>query len=203
MIKKAAIGLAMTLLLLVSNSAWASDPNGTWISSSGSTIKLWANMQQVNVTVITPQGQTFKYNGWWTRFSDYFAYQTNNGTNYGSFTNSNTIKVKDPAGKWYTWTRANSAQAPIKQTSPSYTSIDGNWQSSSGAMVQVSSQGQQISVMIIGTNGKRNQGIGRWIKKGYQFDYSIAGFKGVAICTILNSNKIKVVFSGKPTYWTR
>lgn len=160
-------------------------------------------MQQVNVTVITLQGQTFKYNGWWTRFSDYFAYQTNNGTNYGSFTNSNTIKVKDPAGKWYTWTRANSAQSSANPIKPNSANIDGNWQSSSGAMVQVSSQGQQISVMIIGTNGQRSQGIGRWIKKGYQFDYSIAGFKGVAICTILNSNKIKVVFSGKPTYWTR
>lgn len=68
--------ISFVFILMISLPATAGDPNGTWQSTTGSTIKLWANMQTVSVTVITPQGQSFKWNGWWTRFSDNFSYQS-------------------------------------------------------------------------------------------------------------------------------
>ncbi|MFZ5949686.1 MAG: hypothetical protein ACOYXC_03195 [Candidatus Rifleibacteriota bacterium] len=182
----------------------AGDPSGTWTSSSGSTIKLWANMQQVLVTVVTPDGQTFKWNGWWTRFSDQFAYNTNNGTNYASFANSDQINVKDSSGTWFVWTRGSSVGGQFSQPQQSGTqNISGNWHSSSGAYVQISDNGNQVVVNIVGTNGQRSQGIGRWLQPGYRFDYSIAGYPGVADCTILSKNKIKVLYNGKPTFWSR
>ena len=206
--RKNMISVGILVLIIVamfwSTGALAGDPNGTWSSSSGSTIKLWANMQQVLVTVITPNGQTYKWNGWWTRFSDQFAYNTSTGTNYASFNNSNQINVKDSSGNWFVWTRGGNTgyQVPQQQQSGT-TNITGNWQSSSGSYIQVSTNGNQIVVNLVGRNGQRNQGIGRWLKYGYSFDYSIAGYSGVANCTILGPNKIKVVYGGNPTYWTR
>lgn len=217
-------GLVFFLFItgIFSNPVMAGDPSGTWMSSSGSTIKLWANMQQVIVTVTTVQGQSFKYNGWWTSFSDKFAYQTGDGTNYASFANSNQINVKDPTGRWYIWTRGGNQgsyapQAPQQQPNQggygvypappqqqqTYSGISGNWRSSSGALIQVSTSGNQIGVTIIGSNGQRSQGIGRWLQPGYKFDYSIAGFQGVAIGTYVNPSQITVDFNGTRTIWSR
>jgi len=199
-------GLLLAVILLFTGTAFASDPNGTWTSSSGSTIKLWSNMQQVFVTVITPQGQTFKYNGWWTRFSDNFAYQTTSGTHYASFANYNQINVKDPQGNWFTWKRGGrSNPAPVQQK-PSYnnnSSITGNWQSSSGSMVQISTNGNQIVVNLVARDGTRYQGIGRWLSYGRTFDYSIAGFAGAAQCTVVSSSQINVLYGGTWSTWNR
>ncbi|PKL46411.1 MAG: hypothetical protein CVV42_16620 [Candidatus Riflebacteria bacterium HGW-Riflebacteria-2] len=196
-------GILLAILFLFSSAAFAGDPSGVWTSTSGSTIKLWANMQQVMVTVTTPQGQSFKYNGWWTRFSDNFAYQNNSGTFYASFANSNQINVKDPSGKWFTWTRGvNNNSAPVQQQ-PSNSGISGNWQSSSGSMIQVSTNGNQIVVNIVGRDGKRFQGIGRWLQFGRTFDYSIAGFAGTAQCTVASSRQINVLYGGTWTTWSR
>lgn len=190
------------IILLTFTATYASDPNGTWSSSTGSTVKLWANMQTVSVTVTTPQGQSYKYNGWWTRFSDYFAYQTHDGINNCSFVNANSISVKMPKGGITTWTRgvAPKTYAPPQQQSNS--GITGNWKSSSGSLVQVSVNGNQIQVTLVDQQGRRHQGIGRWIQYGSKFDYSIAGFNGAAQCTVVSANRIDVYF-GKWTTWTR
>lgn len=201
------IGSALFILLLFTTTGHAGDPNGVWTSSTGSKINLWANMQQVNVTVTTPQGQVYKYNGQWTRFSDYFVYQTHLGLHQASFVNSNMIRVQDPSGKVFNWTRGYNAQQQQMQQMPQQPSanmgISGNWRSTSGSMVQLSSQGNQISVTIISPNGARSDGIGRWIQYGSKFDYSIAGFNGVANCTVASPNRIDVLFGGKWTTWTR
>ncbi len=198
-------GILIAIILLFSSAAFAGDPAGKWTSSSGSTISIWANMQQVIITITTPQGQSFKYNGWWTRFSDNFAYKTNFGIHHASFANSNQINVKDPNGKWFTWSRGvNSNPAPVQQQpSNNSSSITGNWQSTSGSMIQVSANGNQIVVNIVGRDGKRFQGIGRWLQHGRTFDYSIAGFAGTAQCNVISSRQINVLYGGTWTTWNR
>lgn len=197
-------GILIAVLFLISHAAFAGDASGIWTSTSGATVKLWSNMQQVMVTITTTQGQSYKYNGWWTRFSDNFAYQTNAGTHYASFANSNQINVKDPSGKWFTWTRGGySNSSPVQQQPSNNSSIAGNWQSSSGSMIQVSANGNQIVVNIVGKDGKRFQGIGRWLQYGRSFDYSIAGFAGIAQCTVVSSAQINVLYGGTWTTWSR
>lgn len=178
---------------------WAGDPNGQWTSSTGSTISIWANMQTVNVTVTTPQGQSFKYNGWWTRFSDHFTYQASTGAHHCSFINSNKISVRGPNNSNHTWTRGISSVQPPQ---PQITNITGTWRSSSGSLVQVATNGNQILVTLIDTKGGRHEGIGRWLKYGQTFDYSIPGFSGAAVCTIIDSRRIDVVYGQRST-WTR
>lgn len=194
--------LIFLIIFLKGTTVFAGDPNGTWSSSTGSTVKLWANMQTVSVTVTTPQGQSYKYNGWWTRFSDYFAYQTHDGINNCSFINTNTISVKMPKGGVTTWTRGVAPKTYTPPQQQSNSSIAGNWKSSSGSLVQVSVNGNQIQVTLVDQQGNRHHGIGRWIKYGSKFDYSIAGFNGAAECTVVSSSRIDVFF-GKWTTWTR
>lgn len=66
--------LVLLLTAMMTGPTLAGDPAGWWTSSSGSRIHLWANMQQVVVTVHDAQGRESKYQGQWTRFSDYFQY---------------------------------------------------------------------------------------------------------------------------------
>ncbi|MBU1105350.1 MAG: hypothetical protein KKB51_01680 [Candidatus Riflebacteria bacterium] len=197
-------GILIAIFLLFSSAAFAGDPSGSWTSSSGSTVKLWSNMQQVMVTITTPQGQSYKYNGWWTRFSDNFAYKTSQGIHNASFANSNQINVKDPKGNWFTWRRGvYNNPAPVQQQPSNNSSITGNWQSTSGSMIQVSTNGNQIVVNIVGKDGARYQGIGRWIKYGRTFDYSIAGFAGAAQCNVVSSRQINILYGGTWTTWNR
>ncbi|PKK88689.1 MAG: hypothetical protein CVV64_17760 [Candidatus Wallbacteria bacterium HGW-Wallbacteria-1] len=265
------------VLLLTMNfiaSALAADPAGTWMSSSGSTVKIWANMQQLVITIITPQGQSFKYQGWWTKFGEMFAYQVpGTGTHTGIFYagNSNRIQIQAPNGgryEWTRWTGANTQPAtpapqpqngyndassfnnminrnraanngysttvptapppppaynpnqnnPMhgsfytkqaynqsRQPAPPAVNINGLWNSSSGSSIQLASQGNQVFVTVVGSNGQRYQGSGRWLVAGSQFDYSIPGLNGVAVCTInpQNYNQITVLMNGRYTYWSR
>lgn len=204
--KKYLITFFVILTIFLSSNLWAADPNGTWSSSTGSTIKLWANMQQVFVTVIY-NGKSYKYTGWWTRFGEKFAYKVNNGTNYCSFYGSNVINIKTPKGTWTKWTRGARRQTSQRQyNKPTRRSnsnnISGLWSSQSGSSVQISISGQQVYVTLVTTAGKRYQGSGRWIQKGV-FDYSIPGWAGVAIATVLSGSKISVSYGGKVTYWYR
>lgn len=96
----------LLIVLLLTGAAWAHDPAGWWSSSSGSTIKLWANMQQVIVTVHTPQGQKFQYSGAWQRFGDTFTYYVPNGGNYFvRFNGRNHLVVTGPNGSITNWYR--------------------------------------------------------------------------------------------------
>lgn len=183
---------------LPTSTSFAFDPAGFWTSSSGSSIKLWANMQQVTVKVTTPQGKVYNYNGWWTRFGDNFSYQTPNGVTTASFNGRNQILVQAANGTRYTWNRGQ-RPAPKKPK----VNISGLWHSSSGTSVQINSQGKQVFITLINPQGKRYQASGRWIKQGYSFDYSIAGYSNIAYCTLINRNQINVVYGDKRTTWYR
>lgn len=200
------ITLLFALILSVSP-VFAGDPNGTWSSSSGATIQLWANMQTVSVTISNNRG-SWKYKGWWTRFGDYFSYQVpNSGVRTCSFdkNNSNIIYVKSPDGSWTTWKRKGSSNQGYGYSQPKQksVSINGVWQSNSGNIFDVSTKGNQVFVTIIRRDGGRTQGIGRWLVYGQKFDYSIQGYPGQAVCTIQNNNTVYVNFGGQLTTWTR
>lgn len=199
------------LLFIFTLPAAAGDPSGWWSSSSGSSVHLWANMQQVVVTVVTPQKKQYKYQGYWTRFSDYFVYTVPGAGQYqAAFTNTNNIAVLGPNGKYTYWTRGKQATAPQKQSpkqqksTGNHWNITGIWASSSGSSVQLSSKGNQIFVTIIGANGQRSQGSGRWLSQ-HQFDYSIPGFPGVAQCQVdaKTGRWIQVNYNGTLTNWQK
>ena len=200
----------IALFLFLAVPAFAGDPGGWWTSSTGSKVHLWANMQQVIVTVQSTQGQETKYQGQWTRFSDYFTYSAQGNVYSAAFTNSNQITVTNQAtGVVTLWTRRVSAAQPQPQPQPQPNnppSSDGGsvWSSSTGSSIQLSSQGNQVFVAIIGKDGKRYQGSGRWIQYPKTFDYSVPGIVGVANCTVLNDGRIQVVYkNGTPSYWTK
>ena len=205
---------ALAISILVPLTLQAADPNGSWTSSSGSTVKLWANMQQVQVTVSNQTG-SWKYRGWWTRFGDYFSYEVpGTGVYNCSFgNNSNIIYVKAPNGQSFTWTRGIRQQAPTynnnynnygnQQQQYQQTSIDGIWLSNSGNAFSVSTRGNQVFVTIVKPNGSKIQGIGAWLIKGSKFSYSIQGYTGQAICTVQSPNIIYVNYNGQITTWNR
>lgn len=211
--KKYFISLFIILAVFITSNLFAADPNGTWSSTTGSTIKLWANMQKVFVTVIYA-GKSYKYTGWWTRFGDKFSYNSNNGTHSCSFSGSNVINIKNPNGSWTKWTRGTGRQynqpkqysKPRQYNKPTHrsssTNINGLWSSTSGSSVQISTSGQQVFVTLVTNTGQRIQGSGRWLQTGV-FDYSIPGYPAVAMATVLSGNKISVSYGGKVTYWNR
>lgn len=180
--------------------ASAGDPAGWWTSSTGTQIQIWANMQQVVLTFHSSSG-VIKINGQWTRFSDYFAYSSNGVTYNCAFTGPNQISVSASNGATHTWTRGRQNVQP--QPQPQQSSINGLWASSSGSSVQLSTQGQQVFVTIIGSNGSRVQGSGRWTQYPYRFDYSLPGYPGVANCALMNNGQIQVNYQGQVTTWSR
>jgi hypothetical protein len=199
----------ITIFLLFTGPAEAGDPNGVWSSSTGSVVKIWANMQQLQITVSNQNG-SWNYRGWWTRFGDYFSYEVPGaGVWNGAFANnnSNVIYVKDPKGQTYTWTRGAKKQFYSNNGNRSQqkqqVNINGVWQSNSGNAFNVSTKGNQVFVTIVRPDGSRIQGLGRWIVKGSKFDYSITGYAGQAICTIKDANTIYVNFNGQITTWYR
>lgn len=203
--------ISFVFILMISLPATAGDPNGTWQSTTGSTIKLWANMQTVSVTVITPQGQSFKWNGWWTRFSDNFSYQSSQGIHYCSFVDSNTISVKGPNGSWNKWTRGGSTYRQPSYNKPTYNqapNIYGNWRSTSGSLIQITNNGSSIYFSFVTKNGTRMTGNGNWIDNGYTFDFSYydpdsrRNFYGRGF--VKSSSRIDVSYgSGSPITWIR
>lgn len=195
---------AILFLALFGNAAvsLAGDPAGTWSSSSGSTIKIWANMQTVRVTVITPQGQSNTYEGWWTRFSDYFSYNGPSGTFNASFSGSNKIRVQGPKGESYVWQRGGKSSTLAPRAASRKVDISGMWKSTSGSSVQVSSQGKQVYVTLVDRKGKRFSGSGRWLSKS-SFDYSIPGYPNVANCQVQSNDQISVVYGNTNTTWYR
>ena len=193
---------ALILSCLLVLPAQANDIAGWWTSSSGNRVNIWINMQSVVMTFHGPNGQ-IKVNGRWTRFGDYFTY-TNNGVQYNAkVINRNQIVVQSARGT-FTWNRGVAAAAPQPQPqAPPSTSGGSMWASTSGSTVQLSSQGHQVFVTIIGQSGKRFQGSGRWLQYPKSFDYSLPGYPGTAVCTFVNNSQIHVNYNGKVTYWNR
>lgn len=181
--------------------ASATDIAGWWTSSSGNRIEIWMNMQNVVMTFHYNNGaQPTKVTGYWTRFGDTFSYTSAQGVQYNAkVLNRNQIQLSSNRGT-FVWNRGSQAQAPQPQPQASQGSL---WSSTSGSSVQLSSNAQQVFVTIIGSNGQRYKGSGRWLSYPNKFDYSLPGFPGQAICTVVSPSQIHVNFNGKVTYWNR
>ena len=161
----------------------------------------WANMEQVVVTITSPQGQSATHQGQWTRFSDYFSYTAGNATYNAAFVNSNEIQVQTPDGRLVTWTRGAKAATTPRSTTKGI-DISGMWRSTSGSSVQVSTRGKQVFVTLIDSKGNRHEGSGRWLN-GSSFDYSIPGFPGAATCRIVSDSRIDVAYGKTQNSWIR
>ena len=185
--------------------ASATDIAGWWTSSSGNRINIWMNMQSVVMTFHYNNGaQPTKVNGYWTRFGDSFRYTSSTGVTYNAkILNRNQIQLSSSRGT-FVWNRGASAQAPRPRPQPAAQSGQGSlWSSTSGSSVQLSSSGQQVYVTIVGSNGQRYKGSGRWLNYPNKFDYSLPGYPGQAVCTFVSKNQIHVNYNGKVTYWNR
>ncbi|GBC64107.1 hypothetical protein DENIS_5124 [Desulfonema ishimotonii] len=194
--------MVLILSLVFPFAAHAGDPAGWWTSNSGSKVHIWANMQQLVITIQPAGGQQYKYQGWWTRFSDNFSYQVpglGNHTCGFASNNSNVIYVRAPNGGIYTWTRG--IQNTVKKKSAG---ISGTWRSSTGSTIQLTGNNKQVFLTFITANGARLQAAGRWLS-GYKFDYSVAGYAGVAECTVdqNNWNIIYCSYKGKWSTWNK
>ena len=164
------------IVVLTSWTAWAHDPGGRWTSSSGARVDLWANMEQVTVTVTTQEGQQYRYNGRWTRFSDTFQYTANQLLYQAAFQGPNEIVVTSPGQPTRIWTRGSTTTVQGFQAS-------GLYSSSSGSTVQIQNQKPRIFVTIVNPQGKRFEGSGSWISP-YRFEYTVPGQSGKAVCTV-------------------
>jgi hypothetical protein len=208
MYKKILLTFFLSIFLFAASASFAADPAGWWTSSSGSSVHIWANMQQLVITVKTANGLQYKYNGWWTRFGETFAYTVPGTGNYAAGfdrKSRNVIHVQAPNGTYYKWSRYTKQAAKQKTKKSNTVILDGLWSSTSGSSVQISTKGNQIFVNFVSAKGQRFQGSGRWLKYGYQFDYSIPGYNGVAICTVnsQNANYIHVNYNGTKSTWQK
>lgn len=191
----------LLLWLLLSTLALAHDPAGAWTSSSGARIDLWANMEQVQVTVTTPDGVQKRYSGFWTQFSDQFRYQVGSVIYDCSFQGPNQILVRGSGVADRVWNRGWSgtpvSSPPVQSSDPS-----GLYLSSSGSSVQLTSRGGQVSLTFVNRQGQATVANGQWVSSN-RFEYYFNGSK--AICTLDNSSpgRIYVQSPSGTTVWTR
>jgi hypothetical protein len=199
--------LKRTLLiaLLLIGTASAHDPNGSWGSSSGSSVQLWANTEQVQITVTSPQGKTSTYNGYWERFSDTFLY-TALGENYrASFRDYNNIVVVSSSGKTTYWSRG---QAPTRQPQARQPQavqgpdISGAYLSSSGSSVAISCSGPVLQITVVDRQGRQTNANGRWLSQD-RFEYIVNGRSAYGQMNYAN-NCINIQGpTGTRTTWTQ
>ena len=193
------------MLVCMTGVALAGDPAGSWTSSSGSRIDLWANMEQVVVTVTDSQGVQHRYQGAWTRFSDYFAYQVGSTRYSCAFRGSNEIVVNAPGKATVVWTRGWSGRRrPTAPPAQGGGDPSGLYASSSGSSVQLSSRGGQVFVTIVTSRGQRINGSGNWVS-ARRFEYRVPGNPGKGVCTLdaNNPNVIYVQSNSGTSTWTR
>lgn len=153
----------LIIALLLIGTASAHDPNGTWGSSSGSSVQLWANTEQVQITVTSAQGKTNTYNGYWERFSDTFLYSAL-GENYrASFRDYNNIGQAP--------TRQPQARQPQAIQGPD---VSGAYLSTSGSSVAISCSGPVLQITVVDRQGRQTNANGRWLSQD-QFEYFVNG----------------------------
>lgn len=183
--------------------AWAHDPAGSWTSSSGARIDLWANMEQVVVTVTTANGVSHKYQGYWTRFSDYFRYQVGQTQYDCAFQGPNQILVRGAGAPDRTWTRGWRGWSRPART-PGLASGDpsGLYLSSSGSSVQITSQGGRLSITIVSRNGQPTVVNGQWVGSN-RFEYYYGGDKAICTQDANHPGRIVVQSPSGTTVWTR
>ncbi len=197
--------LTMLVGLALPGVANATNPNGWWTSSSGSQVHIKYIEQNVYITLKATNGKTYKYNGRWTVYGATFSYSVpGRGVFNAAFANGNpdVIYVHGPDGKRTTWYRGIKNTKSNNQQSQK--GIAGTWRSSTGTTIQLSGKQKQLFFNFITAKGQRYQGVGRWLS-GYSFDYSIAGYGGVAKCNVNknNWNIINCVYNGTKSTWKR
>ncbi len=181
--------LFLGLFCLLSAVGLGHDPAGWWTSGEGQRVHLWANEQQVVVTI-----DDRKYGGQWTKPGEQFYYDLEGGQRaVCTFVEEDEIAV-EAQGQSQRWQRAEPEER---------FSLDGPWRSTSGSLVKIESQGSNIYLSISGRSGSRNNGTGRWVKFPSRFVYSIPGFPGEAVGEVLEPSKIKVTYGGRVTFWQR
>lgn len=193
---------SLSTCLLLTVFAWAHDPAGSWTSSSGARIDLWANMEQVLVTVTTADGVSHKYQGYWTRFSDYFRYQVDQTQYDCAFQGGNQILVRGAGAPDRIWRRGWSGwsrpmRAPAASGDPS-----GLYLSSSGSSVQVTSQGGRLSIILVSRNGQSTAVSGQWVGSN-RFEYYYGGNKAICTQDVNRPGRIVVQSPTGTTIWTR
>ena len=159
-------------------------------------------MQIVKGTYTSTGGQVVQWQGQWTRFGDIFVFSVGGHRYQGTFQGSNQIFIQGTDGSTVTWTRGVRRRSPPSRGGSS--GISGIWSSSTGSAVQITAQGNQVFVSIVGKSGRRYDGSGYWISPGRVFQYTLPGNNSLFRCTIRNRNQIVVDNGdGRPSVWCR
>jgi hypothetical protein len=193
------------IALLLIGTASAHDPNGVWGSSSGTSVRLWSNMQQVRITVTTAAGASYNYTGYWERFSDIFVYSAS-GVNYrASFIDYNTIELLGSNGHRVIWSRGQAPARPQPVPQPQINqvqgpNISGTYQSTSGSSVAISCNGSLLQISFVDRQGRHSAANGRWLSQD-RFEYLYQGRAGYGQMDYAN-NCINVIGpTGTPSTW--
>ena len=104
--RKRIIVSIILFLVLSCCSAYAGDPTGWWLSTSGSKIYITANMKTLTVSITgAKSSRASKYSGWWTKLGNDFSYNVPGSTGRGirqccfAPGNDDMIYVKNPQGQ--------------------------------------------------------------------------------------------------------
>ena len=189
--------------LLLSEVAFAVDPNGVWYGPSATRIAVVATPDQVFVTINNAKGQIGPLGGKWNSIGERFSFQHNNWTYTAAIRSQAQIDVFNPNGSTSVWQRGRmqAANANMKSAAQSV-DIARLWHATAGTSVQLDSQGRQVSVTPIDSARKQAQDSGRRLQAGQTFDYSMPGYPGVATGTVHNAKRITVAYGATPSTWT-
>jgi hypothetical protein len=192
----------LVLLLLVAAGAQQKTLDGQWSSDSGATVSIATTTGGLSITVYGADGSVGRWQGRWLRQWNLFDYQANGASYTGQVSNSNTIVVNGSGGSQNVWYRQ---QGSLPNNASSYASFaQGRWYSSSGNTVDVQTQSGNVYVTVYGKQGEQWQGQGAWVD-GSSFRYSVTGWQGDFIGTVLSDGRVKIIYTGdgKVTYWSR
>jgi hypothetical protein len=182
------------LLLLMTSGLPAQDLGGAWTSSNGDSISLWTSRKRLQISIRELSGRNSTVDGSWDQYPYAFHYQLGGLAYQARSRYQNSIEVTAPGRVSQSWWRT--------QPTASSRNVTGTYRSSSGASIQLTSQGRQIFVVTIDTKGIRRSGAGRWLNDR-QFDYSIPGTVEGVVATV-EPNRITVLFrNGARATWTR
>ena len=136
--------------LLLSEVAFAVDPNGVWYGPSATRITVVATPDQVFVTINNAQGQIGPLSGKWNSIGERFSFQHNHWTYTAAIRSQAQIDVFNPNGSTSVWKRGRmqAANANMKSAAQSV-DIARLWHATAGTSVQLDSQGRQVSVTPI------------------------------------------------------
>lgn len=186
--------------LLLSQPAFAVDPNGVWYGPSATRITVVATADQLFVTISNAKGQIGPLSGKWNSIGERFSFQHNHWTYTAAIRSQAQIDVFNPNGSTSVWKRGRlqAANADMKSAVQS-AAIARLWHAGAGGAVQIDPHAWRAHVTRVDSAGRRFPGSPHWLWAGQTFDTPLPGHPGVAIGTVHDAKRITLAYSETPS----